>query len=31
MQLLLSDGITYSIVAYAAVGMDYAENTILLL
>jgi hypothetical protein len=31
MELLLSDGITYSIVAYAAIGTDCAENTIPLL
>jgi hypothetical protein len=30
-QLLLSDGITYSIVAYAAIGMNCAENTIAVL
>jgi hypothetical protein len=31
MQLLLSDGMTYSIVACAAISMDYAQNTIPLL
>jgi hypothetical protein len=30
-QLLFSDGVTYSIVAYASIGMDCAENTIPLL
>jgi hypothetical protein len=30
-QLLLSDGVTYSIVVCAAIGMDCAENTIPLL
>jgi hypothetical protein len=30
-QLLLSDGMTYSIVACEAIGTDYAENTIPLL
>jgi hypothetical protein len=31
MQLLLSDGMAYSIVAFAAISMDYAQNTIPLL